>query len=83
MYGGILALARDSAMGGAVWSTLDPNAVAASLNMQICFLKPDGRKLHITSAVRYSGRMIRVAEARVFDADGRRVALATPSSLAL
>ena len=86
IYGGVLALACDSAMGGAVWSTLDNSAVAASLDMQIRFLRPvklDGRKLTITGAVRHSGRMIRVAEAEVFDADGRRVALATGSSMVI
>jgi len=86
MYGGVLALACDSALGGAVWSTLDPHAVAASLDMQIRFLRPvklDGSKLSITGSVRHSGRMIRVAEAEVFDADGRRVALATGSSMVI
>ncbi len=86
MYGGLLALACDCALAGVVWTTLDADAVAASLDLQVRFLRPiplDGSKLSITSSVRHSGRMIRVAEAEVFDSQGRRVALASGSSMVI
>lgn len=86
MYGGLLALACDCALAGVVWTTLDADSVAASLDLQIRFLRPvplDGSKLSITSSVRHSGRTIRVAEAEVFDAQGRRVAIATGSSMVI
>ncbi|MCH7937050.1 MAG: hypothetical protein IH994_08185 [Proteobacteria bacterium] len=62
------------------------DAVAASLDLQIRFLRPvklDGRKLTVSASVRHSGRTIRVAEAEVFDADSRRVALASGSSMVI
>ena len=86
IYGGVLAFACDSALSGAVWSTLDADAVAASLDLQIRFLRPvplDDRPITIKSSVRHSGRTIRVAEAEAFDADGRRVAIATGSSMVI
>jgi uncharacterized protein (TIGR00369 family) len=86
MYGGAIAMACDSALGGAVWSTLDSDAVAASMDLQVRFLRPvklDGRKLTVSASVRHSGKTIRVAEAEVHDADGRRVALASGSSMVI
>lgn len=86
MYGGVTALVCDSALTGAVWSTLPGDAVAASLDLQVRFLRPillDGRSIRVTGRVRHEGRRIRVAEAEVFDADGRRAAIAIGSSMVI
>ncbi len=41
----------------------------------------DGSNLTVIGEIRHSGRTIRVAQAEVLDAAGKRVALATGSSL--
>ncbi|MEE9297580.1 MAG: hotdog fold thioesterase [Acidimicrobiia bacterium] len=84
MYGGALAWACDTAIASAVWSTCDAGAVAATLDLQVRFLRPvmlDGSNLTVIGEIRHSGRTIRVAQAEVLDAAGKRVALATGSSL--
>jgi uncharacterized protein (TIGR00369 family) len=84
MYGGVTALLCDFALTSAVWSTLPADAVAASLDLQVRYLRPillDGRPVRVVGRVRHSGRRIRVAEAEVFDADGRRAAIAMGSSM--
>ena len=86
MYGGALAWACDTAIASAVWSSLDADAVSASLDLQVRFLRPvmlDGSNLTIIGQVRHAGRSIKVAEAEVLDANGKRVALATGSSLVI
>jgi uncharacterized protein (TIGR00369 family) len=86
MYGGLLAWACDSALTGAVWSTLDQGAIAPSLDLQVRFLRPvmlDGSILDISGWVVHSGRSIRVAQAEVTNADGKTVAIASGSSLVL
>ncbi len=84
MYGGLLAWACDTALLGAVWTTLDASAVAPSLDLQVRFLRPvilDGSTLDITGEVVHSGRSIRVAQAEVTNAEGKTVAIASGSSL--
>jgi uncharacterized protein (TIGR00369 family) len=86
MYGGVTAFVCDSALSGAVWSTLSGDAVAATLDLQVRFLRPimlDGRPIRAVGRVRHSGRRIRVAEAEVFDADGKRAAIAMGSSMVI
>jgi uncharacterized protein (TIGR00369 family) len=86
MYGGLLAWACDSALTGAVWSTLDAGAIAPSLDLQVRFLRPvmlDGSILDISGWVVHSGRSIRVAQAEVTNSEGKKVAIATGSSLVI
>ena len=86
MYGGAIAWACDTAMTSAVWSSLDADAAAATLDLQVRFLRPvmlDGSPLTITGEVRHRGRSIRVAQAEVMDANGKRVALASGSSMVI
>lgn len=85
-YGGLLAWACDSALVGAVWTTLDAGAVAPSLDLQVRFIRPvpvDGSTLDITAQVIHSGRSLRVAQAEVTNADGKVVAIASGSSLVI
>jgi uncharacterized protein (TIGR00369 family) len=86
MYGGAIAYACDSGLTAAVWSTLPGEAIAASLDLQVRFLRPvflDGRPLRVAASVRHEGRRIRLAEADVFDGDGKRVAFAMGSSMVI
>lgn len=86
MYGGVIAWACDTFLTGAVWSTLDPGAVAASLDLQVRFLRPvplDGRGITLEGHVIHHGRSIRVAHAEATDADGKRIAIASGSSLVI
>jgi len=84
MYGGALALACDFALGGAVYSTLEPGCVFATLDMEVRFLRPvylDDQHLVVTGELRHPGRTIRVASAEITDSQGKRVAIATGSAL--
>lgn len=83
IYGGALALLADSAIGGAIWMTMDKGEVLASLNLHVYFFRPvlaDGREMVARGAVTRSGRSLRVAGAEVFDADGNLVAAGTGSA---
>ena len=86
MYGGLLAWACDNALVGAVWTTLDASAVAPSLDLQVRFLRPailDGSTLDISAEVIHTGRSLRVAQAKVNNAEGKTVAIASGSSLVI
>jgi uncharacterized protein (TIGR00369 family) len=83
IYGGALALLADSAIGGAIWMTMDRGQTLASLNLHVYFFRPvlaDGRDMIARGAVTRSGRSLRVAAAEVFDADGNLVAMGTGSA---
>jgi uncharacterized protein (TIGR00369 family) len=86
LYGGSLAMLCDTALTAAVWSTLTPDEAAATLDLQVRFLRPvpvDGSPLTAVGTVRHRGRTIRVAEVEVFDAAERRVALGMGSALVI
>ena len=56
------------------------------MDLQVRFLRPvmlDGSSLTVIGEVRHSGRTIRVGQAEVLDAAGKRVALATGSSMVI
>jgi uncharacterized protein (TIGR00369 family) len=86
MYGGVLAWACDSALTGAAWTTLDSGAVAASLDLQVRFLRPvmlDGSTLDVSGWVVHDGRSIKVTQAEITNAEGKTVAIATGSSMVI
>ena len=83
MYGGAIAWACDTAIASTVWSTLEPHEGSASLDLQVRFLRPvmlDGSNLTVIGEIKHRGRSIRIANAEVLDAKGRRVALASGAS---
>ncbi len=83
IYGGALALLADSAIGGAIWMTMDKGQILASLNLHVYFFRPvlaDGRVMLGRGTVTRSGRSLRVASAEVLDADGNLVAMGTGSA---
>lgn len=84
LYGGAIALLAESAMGSAVYSTLDPGEVFATLDMNIRFTRPvpiDSGELKAVGRVQHSGRRLRIASADLINAEGKRVAMATSSAL--
>ena len=84
IYGGLLAWAAEFTMGAAVYSTLPPGDVFATLDMHIRFTRPallDSGDLTFAASVRHRGRRLRVTSCHVDNAEGKRVAMATSSAL--
>jgi uncharacterized protein (TIGR00369 family) len=84
LYGGVIAFMAEAAMGSAVYSTLDPGAVFATLDMNVRFTRPvmiNSGDLTATAKVQHRGRRLRIASADLTGADGKRVAMATSSAL--
>lgn len=83
IYGGVLAFLADIALGAAFWSTLDPGAVFASLDMEVRFLRPvfpaEGH-LEARGEVRHRGRTLLVGHSEIIDGENR-VAIATGSAM--
>ena len=83
-YGGVLTTLADSAINTAVTSTLPPATSFGTLDLKVNFLRPvipDGRDLSARATVEQRGRTIAVSTARIEDADGRLVAMASGSSM--
>ncbi len=84
--GGFIALLADSALACAIQTTLPPGTAYATIDLVVNFLRPvppDGRDLSATGTVAHRGRSIAVAHAEVTNADGKRVALASGTSVIL
>lgn len=84
IYGGLLAWAAEFTMGAAAYSTLDAGDVFATLDMHVRFTRPaliDSGPLTLTGTVRHRGRRLRVTSCDVDNAEGKRIAMATSSSL--
>jgi acyl-CoA thioesterase len=80
VHGGVVYSLVDYAMGGALTSRLGPGQRCSTLEVKINYLAPvrSGR-LRADASVVERTRRIAVLEARVHDAEGRVVALATGS----
>ena len=81
---GLLAWAAEFTMGAAVYSTLGPGDVFATLDMHIRFTRPaliDSGNLFLEASVNHRGRRLRVSSCNVNNAEGKRVAMATSSAL--
>ncbi|MDH3193675.1 MAG: PaaI family thioesterase [Acidimicrobiia bacterium] len=84
MYGGAISWALDTAVEGAIFSTLDPGEFNASIDLQVRFFRPpmlDGRTLTVRGSVQHRGHRLRVASAEMRDADDQLVASATGSAM--
>ncbi len=84
IYGGMLAWAAEFTMGAAVYSTLPPGDIFATLDMNVRFTRPaliNNGDLTLTASVHHKGRRLRVASCDVKNAEGKRVAMATSSVL--
>ena len=83
-YGGAVTAFADAAITSAVMTTLPPGASFGTLDLKMNFLRPvtpDGRDLVARATVAQRGRTIAVATCAVDDADGKRVAMTTGSSM--
>lgn len=84
IYGGLLAWAAEFTMGAAVYSTLGPGDVFATLDMHIRFIRPaliNSGDLSVEASVNHRGKLLRVSSCNVDNAEGKRVAMATSSAL--
>lgn len=83
-YGGVLTALADTAINSAVTTTLPAGTSFGTLDLKLNFLRPvtpDGRDLVARATVEQRGRTIAVTTARIDDADGKRVAMATGSAM--
>jgi uncharacterized protein (TIGR00369 family) len=84
--GGTIALIAETPLVCAVQTLLPPGTSYAPFDFKVNFLRPvrpDGADLTATGRVIHRGKTIVIATAEVLDAAGRKVAMATGSSMVL
>jgi uncharacterized protein (TIGR00369 family) len=77
-HGGLTATLIDSVTGCAVWTAIPPEAVIATVDLNVTYARPipiDGGRLTATATVDHVGRTVAVASCEVRDAQGRVVTL--------
>jgi uncharacterized protein (TIGR00369 family) len=86
VYGGAIALIADTALTGAVQSTVPAATAYSPLDLRVNFLRPvmpDGRDLIARAKVIHRGRTLAVASGSIVNADGKQVAAMMGSTLIL
>jgi uncharacterized protein (TIGR00369 family) len=86
LYGGAIAMLAGTAIDGTVQTTLPAGTAFAPVDLKVYFLRPvppDGRDLLARGTVIHRGRTIAIGTSDVFDADGKKVAVATGSAVIL
>jgi uncharacterized protein (TIGR00369 family) len=86
LYGGAIAMLAGTAIDAAVQTTLPAGTAFGPVDLKVYFLRPvapDGRDLVARGTVIHRGRSIAIGTSEVFDADGKKVAVATGSSVIL
>ena len=86
LYGGAIAMLAGTAIDGAVQTTLPAGTAFGPVDLKVYFLRPvapDGRDLMARGTVIHRGRSMAIGTSEVFDADGKKVAVATGSSVIL
>ena len=86
LYGGATALLAGTAIDGAVQTTVPAGTAIASVDLKVYFLRPvvpDGRDLVARGTIIHRGRSVAIGTSQVFDADGKKIAVATGSALIL
>jgi uncharacterized protein (TIGR00369 family) len=86
LYGGAIAMLAGTAIDGTVQTTLPAGTAFAPVDLKVYFLRPvppDGRALLARGTVIHRGRTIAIGTSDVFDADGKKVAVATGSAVIL
>jgi uncharacterized protein (TIGR00369 family) len=86
LYGGATAFLAGTAIDGAVQTTVPAGTAFASVDLKVYFLRavaPNGRDLVAEGAVIHRGRTVAIGTSEVFDADGKKVAVASGSALVL
>jgi uncharacterized protein (TIGR00369 family) len=86
VQGGAVALLAEAALSGAIQTTIPAGTAVTPVDLKVNYLRPlaaDRRRAMARGRVVHSGRRIAVANAEVFDADGKPVAVATGSAMLL
>jgi uncharacterized protein (TIGR00369 family) len=86
LYGGAIALLAGTAIDGAVQTTVPAGTAFGPVDLKVYFLRPvapDGRDLVARGTVIHRARGMAIGTSEVFDADGKKVAVATGSSVIL
>ncbi|HSI81271.1 MAG TPA: hotdog fold thioesterase [Solirubrobacterales bacterium] len=86
LQGGTLAMLADMTMGCAAVTTAAPGTAIAGLDLKVNYLRPvlaDGRDLVARATLVHSGRTLAISQARIENADGKPVALATGTAMHL
>ena len=84
VHGGVLAWAADSAIGGAIASTLDTGEIAATIDLQLRFLRPvsiDSGPVTGIADVIHTGKRLMVATVTLEDQRRRPVAIGSGSMI--
>ncbi|MGH2797386.1 MAG: PaaI family thioesterase [Thermoleophilaceae bacterium] len=86
LQGGAIVMLADTAMATAVLTTAPAGTAVAGLDLKANFLRPvfgDGAELTATAEVVHRGRTLAISRARVENAEGKPVLLATGSAMYL
>jgi len=86
LYGGAIAMLAGTAIDGTVQTTLPAGTAFAPVDLKVYFLRPvspGGRDLTAKETVIHRGRSMAIGTSEVFDADGKKVAVATGSAVLL
>jgi uncharacterized protein (TIGR00369 family) len=86
LYGGATAFLAGTAIDTAVQTTVPAGTAFAPVDLKVYFLRPvspDGRDLVALGTVIHRGRSVAIGTSQVFDADGKKVAVASGSALIL
>ena len=86
VQGGFTAMLAESAMTSAAFSTAPADTAVATLDFKVNYLRPvfpDGEDITARARILHRGRTLVVAEADLTNAEGKKVALATGSSMYL
>jgi uncharacterized protein (TIGR00369 family) len=86
LYGGAIAMLAGTAIDGTVQTTVPAGTAFAPVDLKVYFLRPvapDGRDLMARGTVIHRGRSMAIGTSDVFDADGKKVAVATGSAVIL
>lgn len=86
VQGGAVALLAETALSAASLTRMPAGTALAPVDLKVNYLRPlaaDGRRAYARGRVVHTGRRIAVANAEVFDADGKAIAVATGSAMVL
>jgi uncharacterized protein (TIGR00369 family) len=86
LYGGAIAYLAGNAIDGSIMTTVSAGTAVAPLDLKVYFLRPvapDGRNLTARGEVLHRGRAMAIGTSEVFNADGKRVAVASSSAMIL
>jgi uncharacterized protein (TIGR00369 family) len=86
IQGGFTAMLAEGAMTSAAFSTAPPDTAVATLDFKVNYLRPvfpDGAEMTARARILHRGRTLVVAATELTNAEGKKVALATGSSMYL